>query len=181
MKKDIEKIIEIPEGVEVSLNNSEIIVKSKGKESKKTFNLPNTIKIIKDNKNLKISAKKSTKRESKLIGTSVAHIENMINGMNEDFEYKLEICNIHFPMNVKIEGNKMIIKNFLGEKVDRFAKILPGVKVEVKANKVNISSHNREAAGQTAANVETATKVKGRDRRIFQDGIFLTEKCGRKI
>ncbi|MDO8517208.1 MAG: 50S ribosomal protein L6 [Nanoarchaeota archaeon] len=181
MKRDIEEIIEIPEGIELSLNNFEIIVKSKGKESKKAFVLPNTIKIVKDNKILKLIAKNSTKRESKLIGTTVAHIENMINGMNEEFEYKLEICNVHFPMNVKVEGNRMIIKNFLGEKVDRIAKILPGVKVEVKGNKVDITSHNREAAGQTAANVETATKVRGRDRRIFQDGIFLTEKCGRKI
>jgi len=93
----------------------------------------------------------------------------------------MEICNIHFPMNVKVEGNRMIIKTFLGEQVDRTAKILPNVNVDIKGNKITITSHDKEAAGQTAANIETATKVKGRDRRIFQDGIFLTERNGEKI
>ncbi len=180
MKKDIEKIIEIPKGIEVGLNGGNIVVKSGEKETKRRIDLPNIeVKVEKDK--IKISAKKATKRESKIIGTINAHINNMIKGMGDEFVYKMEICNVHFPMNVKVEGNKLIIKTFLGEKVDREAKILRDVKVEVKGKEITLSSFDREAAGQTAANIEKATKVTGRDRRIFQDGIFITEKCGREI
>ena len=128
-----------------------------------------------------ITSKNATKNESKLAGTAEGHIKNMMQGIGEDFVYKLEIANVHFPMTVKIEGNIITIKNFLGEKVDRVSKILPDVKVDIKGMNVEVSSFNKESAGQTAANLESATKVKGRDRRVFQDGIFITEKAGRAI
>ncbi len=179
MKEDIKKIVEIPEGVEVVINNLEIVIKSNGKELKREFDLPNI--TIEKTKDLEISAKKATKRESKLIGTSVAHLKNMIKGVQEDFIYNLEICNVHFPMTVKIETDKIVIKNFLGERVDRISKIYKNAKVEINGHQVVVSSHDKEAAGQTAANLEKATRVKGRDRRIFQDGIFITNKAGKKI
>src|SRR3989344_4935855 len=87
-----------------------------------------------------------------------------------------ESCNVHFPVTLKVEGNKFVITNFLGEKTPRFAKIPQGVKVEVKGQKITVSSHNKDLAGQTAANLEKATKIRSRDRRIFQDGIFLVER-----
>jgi len=180
MKADIIKKIEIPSGAEVSVDNGEISVKGNGKETRRKFDLKN-FKIEKSGNYIEISAKKATKREAKLIGTITAHIGNMIKGINENFVYQMEIVNIHFPMNVKAEKDKVVIKNFLGEKTERVAKILPGVKVEVKENKITVSSHEKESAGQTAANIEKATNLKGRDRRIFQDGIFITEKCGRAI
>ncbi len=180
MKQDIEKIIEIPEGVEVSVNEGEVIVKGNGKEAKRKFDLKN-FKIEKTDNMIKVFAKKATKREGKLIGTVSSHIKNMISGIKEDFIYKLEIVNVHFPMNVKVEGDKIIIKNFLGEKIERIAKVLPKVKVEVKGNQIIVSSHEKESAGQTAANIEKATNLKGKDRRIYQDGIYIVSRAGKEI
>ena len=180
MKLDIEKLIEIPEGIDVLISEMDVIVKGNGKEIKRNFEFRD-IKIEKDKNGLKVKCKKATRREGKMIGTTVAHLKNMINGIKEDFVYKLEIVNMHFPMNVKVESDRVVIKNFLGEKVERVADIPRGVKIEVKGNEITISSHDKEAAGQAAANIEKATKVSGRDRRIFQDGIFITKKPGRKL
>ncbi|MFZ5955015.1 MAG: 50S ribosomal protein L6 [Nanoarchaeota archaeon] len=180
MKKDIERVLEIPEGFEIEIENSEVSVKKSGKILKKKFDLGN-VNLSKSGNQIKISAKKATKKETKIIGTTAAHIANLIKGLQEEFVYKLEICNVHFPMNVKVEGNNLLIKTFLGETVDRHAEILQNVKAEVKGHEIILKSCDKEAVGQTAANIERATKVKGRDRRVFQDGIFLTERCGRKI
>jgi len=180
MNKNLERIIEIPEGVEVSVNNNQVTVKGNGKETVRVFDNGKVEMKVAGGK-IVLSAKGATRRESKMIGTIWAHLKNMIKGVGEDFVYKLEVCNVHFPMNVKIEGDKVVIKSFLGETTQRIAKIASGSKVEIKGSEVTVSSHDIEAAGQTAANLEKATRLTGRDRRIFQDGIFITNKCGRAI
>ena len=178
MKIDIEKAIEIPEGVVVDVTGDKVKVKKDSNELEREFNLGDA-KIVKSDKELKVVCKKATKREAKIVGTTIAHINNMIKGVGEDFVYKLEIANVHFPMNVKVEGDTVVIKSFLGETVDRVAKILPGVTVDVKGSAITVSGADIESVGQTAANLEKATRLTGRDRRIFQDGIFMTEKPGR--
>ena len=180
VKMDIERIVEIPEGVEVKIGDGLVSVKSGEKEAERKFNIRN-VKIEKEGNKIKVSAKKATKREGRMIGTICGHIQNMIHGLKEDFVYKLEICNVHFPMNVSVENDKIVIKNFLGETIPRKAKILAGVKVEISGNEVTVSSHDKEAAGQTAGNIEKTTKLKTKDRRVFQDGIFLVSKAGKDI
>lgn len=180
MKTNVEKFVEIPQGMNVKINGNEITLSSNGKEVKKKFNLGKIKLSLKDNK-ISVAAQKSTKRELKMIGTIVAHLNNVVKGSKDNFVYHLEICNVHFPMTLKVEGDKVKIKSFLGEKLERIAKILPNTKVEVKGNQIEVSSSDIEAAGQTAANLEKSTKIRNRDRRIFQDGIFITAKPKRKI
>jgi len=180
MNKDLERTIEIPEGVEVSVKDKEFVVKGNGKELKRTFDVGKVKAEIK-NKKVVLTAKGATRRESRMIGTIWAHLKNMIKGCGEDFVYELEVCNVHFPMNVKMNGDIITIKSFLGETTERTSKVLPNVKVDIKGSKITVTSDSIEAAGQTAANLEKATRLTGRDRRIFQDGIFITSKCGRAI
>jgi large subunit ribosomal protein L6 len=180
MKKNIESIIEVPSDISISVNNAEVTMKGKGKEIKRVFPQMPTMEMKQNGNNITLSANKATKRELKLINSIAAHLRNMIGGIKEDFVYKLEVCNVHFPMVVKLEGNKIKIKNFLGEKVDRETEILPNVKVTIKGNVIEVISPDIEAAGQTAAKIEIATKIRNRDRRVFQDGIFITEKPGRR-
>jgi large subunit ribosomal protein L6 len=175
MKCDLNRTIEIPAGISVGVDGDTIKMSKEGKEIVKNFNI-HKMKMEVVGTEFKISAKNATKRESTMLGTIEAHVKNMVKGLQENFVYEMEICNVHFPMIVKVEGDEFVVKSFLGEKRDRIAKILKGVKVDVKGQKVEITSHDIEAAGQTAANIEQATKLTGRDRRIFQDGIFMTVK-----
>ena len=50
------------------------------------------------------------------------------------------------------------------------------VAVFAKGDKVTVEGNNVEDVGQTAANLERATVVKGRDIRVFQDGIYVVSK-----
>ena len=111
-----------------------------------------------------------------MIGTWKAHLANMIKGVNSGFRYEMKIVFAHFPMKVAAKGNTIAIDNFLGEKATRTAVIADGVEVKVKGDVVTIEGNNIEHVGQTAANLEKATVVKGRDIRVFQDGVYTISK-----
>ena len=180
MRKEIFQEIEIPEGVNVEIEGKTVIAEGKNGKNLRTFKL-GKIKLSKKDNKIIIGHEQSTKTEKKMINSITAHIKNMIKGSQNKFEYQLKICSSHFPINVSIKDNKIIIGNFLGEKIARSAKILEGVDANIEGNLITITSSNKELAGQTAANLETATKIKKRDLRVFQDGIFMISKSGREI
>ena len=179
-KKGLSEIVEIPSGTSCSIDGNTLTC-SKGSISLKRVIAEPSINLKVDGNKITLSSKDASKRALKRIKSYVAHISNLFKGLDEMFVYKLEACNVHFPMTLKVEKDRMAINNFLGEKSPRYADIIHGVLVEVKGVQITVSSHDKEAAGQTAANIERATKVRNRDRRVFQDGIFMTEKAGVKI
>lgn len=180
MKKELYQEIEIPEGIEAEINGT--ILKVSGPEgvNEKKFSI-SKLEFKKEGNKIIIGNKKSTKKEKKLMNTIASHIKNMIKGVQEKFEYQLKICFSHFPITVEKKDKEVIIKNFLGEKIPRKTKILEGVEVEIDKDIIKVSSVSKELAGQVAANFETATKIRKKDKRIFQDGIFITNKAGRDI
>ena len=180
MKKEFIQTIKIPEDVDVEIAGNMLKVKGKEGENTREFKTDRLI-FEKNNDEIIIGDKKATKKEKKMINTIKAHIKNMIKGVQEKFEYKLKICYNHFPFTVEVKGNEAIIKNFLGEKIPRKLKIPNGVDVKMEKDIIHIRSHNKELAGQAAANFETATRIRLRDRRVFQDGLFIIEKNGKAI
>jgi large subunit ribosomal protein L6 len=153
-------------------NNDEIQVKLNAR-----------IKTIIEGNKIILEAKKATKNNKKMFGTLKAHIKNMIKGLTEKFKYKLQISNVHFPMNVVVDKtkNELVVKNFLGEKKERRIKIVEGVDIKINKEEIELESINIEKAGQCAADIEKGTKVRNKDRRIFQDGIFIVKKPGRSF
>ena len=180
MKKDLSQIIEIPEEIEVEVEGNKVIVKGTEGNSEREFNLAN-LNLEKRGNQIIIGNKKSSKKEKRRMNTIAAHIRNMIKGVKEKFEYKLKICFSHFPITVEVKGNEALIKNFLGERTPRKVKIPKGADVKVDKDIITITSNNIETAGQAAANFENVTRIAKRDRRIFQDGIFITSKAGEEI
>jgi len=180
MKKEIFQSIEIPKEIEAEIDVNTFKVTGPLGENKRSFNTNNLIFEKKDSKII-IGCKKATKSEKKMINTIMSHVKNMIKGVQEKFEYKLKICFSHFPITVKVSGKEALIKNFLGERAERKSKIPEGVDVKVDKDIINVTSIDKELAGQTAANFEMATRIRKRDRRIFQDGIFITNKSGKKM
>lgn len=180
MKEKIIEVIEAPEGVNCNYQDHKLTCTKGSLAISRQFKSPE-IKINVEKNKISVSCDKATKNQYKIIKSLIAHIKNIFLGLDEKFKYELEAVNVHFPMTFKVEGNKVAISNFLGEKTPRYAKILQNVNVEIKGQKITVSSNDREAAGQTAANLEKATSIKGRDRRIFQDGIFIVSKPVRFI
>ncbi|MEM4625285.1 MAG: 50S ribosomal protein L6 [Candidatus Pacearchaeota archaeon] len=182
MKKAILERIDFPNGIEFDIIEGDIVIRKGEKEIVKSIKGKN-IEVRKEENSLILESKKATKREKKIIMTIKAHINNIIKGLNEGYVYKLEIAYLHFPITVEVQKDKgiILIKNFLGEKKPRISEIIPGAEVSVEKNIITVKSYDKEIAGQTAANIERATKIRNRDRRKFQDGIYIIEKAGRAI
>ncbi len=172
VKQKIREIIEMPQDIKIEIEGN-IVKMSKGDdEVKRKLDYA----VRKEDNKLIIGIEKGSKKDRKMARTIAAHIRNMISGLEEKYVYKLQICSVHFPMSVSVSEKSLVIKNFLGETKERKAKILPGVDVKIEGDIIIVKSSDKEKAGQTAANIERATKIKKRDRRIFQDGIYIIEK-----
>lgn len=170
----IREEIEIPEGVEVIIGN-EVSIKGPNGEISRKFSYPNVSINIEDDL-IVLETNFPKKVDKSMIGTTKAHINNMITGVTDGFTYHMKIVFAHFPMTVKVKGNLVSIDNFIGERHPRSSKIVGDAKVSVKGDEVIITGVNKEEVGQTMANLEQATKIKGKDPRVFQDGIYLVSK-----
>lgn len=170
----IREEIPIPEDVDVTIDG-EVRVKGPMGELSRKFNHSEISMSMEDDK-IVLEVNFPKKKDEAMVGTVKAHINNMIKGVTEGFTYRMKIVYAHFPMSVKVAGDSVVIENFLGERHPRRARIVGDTKVQVKGDEVEVSGINKEDVGQTMANIEQATRIKGRDPRVFQDGIYLVSK-----
>ncbi|DAC73428.1 MAG TPA: 50S ribosomal protein L6 [Thermoplasmata archaeon] len=173
---DIKEEIKIPDGVQITVQEKTVTVKGQKGSISKLLSHPKIDLAISGN-TIQISCSHSPHRKEKaLIGTYKAHIRNMIKGVTQGYECRMKTVFSHFPIKNSVEGNQLVIQNFLGERFARRADILENIKVEVKGEIITLTGIDKEKVGQTAANIERATKVKNRDIRVFQDGIYITKR-----
>ncbi|MBT4059154.1 MAG: 50S ribosomal protein L6 [Euryarchaeota archaeon] len=171
--------ISLTEGVEASLDGDSLtLTGSNGSMSREFWHSKVNVSIQGDN--VVVQCELPRRKEKALCGTWRAHINNMVKGVTDGFEYRLKAVYSHFPMTLAVNGSSFEIKNLFGEKVPRVAdlKWTPSevqVKVENKSD-VIVSGVDREKVGQTAAIIERACKIRHRDRRIFQDGVYIVSK-----
>lgn len=174
-KKELREKITIPDNVEVTLESNNVTVKGEKGTVSRAFSHPE-IHLKMDGKTMEVSCKSLRRKDKALVNTFVAHIKNMMKGVTIGFEYKMKTVFSHFPIKTSVEGNVVVIQNFLGERSPRRAEILSGVIVEPKGDDITVSGIDKEKVGQTVANIERAAKVKNRDVRVFQDGIYKIAK-----
>ena len=181
MKLDLHYEIDIPEGVEVEIiDKGNMTVKGPKGTNTRTFK-DALVKFKVEDRKVILDVPKATKREKSRIITYTKHIHNMINGTTEGFTYKLKVCSGHFPMAATVSNNQFTIKNFIGEKCPRTIPIKEGADVKVDGDTITVESVNKEICGQVAADIESLTRIRDKDRRIFQDGIYIIEKNGKAI
>ena len=180
MNHDHTESYAIPEGIKADYTNGVLALSKSGGSIARLLTRPRVVVTLKGNE-VTFTSLKANKIQVKEIRSLLAHIKNMVKGLDKKFTFALEACNVHFPMTLKVEAGRLVINNFLGEKTPRYARIEKNVEVDVKGPKVTVSSHDLEAAGRTVSLIERSTHVRNRDRRVFQDGIFLVERPGRTL
>jgi len=171
-----EEVLEIPDSVKLKLEGKLVTVEGKRGKITKDLSHARTVKIDKKDKQLVFSAEFPRKRERAILRTLAAHVENMIIGVTKGFTYKMKVVYAHFPFTVEVKGDEIIVANFLGERGMRVAKKVGDTKVQITKDDIIFSGNNKDEVSQTCASLRLLLKIRKKDPRIFQDGLYVFEK-----
>lgn len=158
-------MMQVPNGVTVKVEGKTLSIKGAKGEVKKQIPISVTIESSGNSVNVK-------SENPAMVGTFEALIKSAFFGVTEGYKLNLKMLHAHFPISLEVKGSDLTIKNFLGEKQPRKTVLIGSTKVEVKGQNVTISGADKEAVGQTLANIRTAMRIKDKDGRVFQDGIY---------
>ena len=174
--EEIKAEIPIPENVKAEIHDNVIIVEGKlGKLKKNITKIP-VVVLIQDKKII-IRPYGKRKKDLAITNTTRSIIGNMVTGVQKGFTYRLKIISAHFPMSVKLKGDKVNIENYFGERSPRTSQIVgETTKVTVGGEDVIVQGPSLEDVSQTAANIELSANMKDKDHRVFLDGVYIYSK-----
>ncbi len=166
--------IEIPKGINVEVSPDKITVSGSLGRNERAFNSA-ILKVAKNDEKVSISTNAAKRLQKKASSAAIAlakEIKNDIDGVSKHFEINMESTFAHFPITLETKGDSLIIKNMLGERAARTARIVGSTKVEIKDKKVRVYGIKLDDVTQTAANIRIAVKIRNKDNRVFQDGVY---------
>ena len=163
----------IPKGVETSLSETEVSVKG----SKGNLNLPlhYLVSVAQDGEELKVSAKDDTRQAGALAGTFRSLINNMILGVSEGFQKKLELQGVGYR--AKASGKSINLTVGYSHPIDY--KLPDGVTVETPSQtEIVITGADKQVVGQVAAELRDfrpPEPYKGKGIRYSDERVYRKE------
>jgi large subunit ribosomal protein L6 len=141
--------VDVPAGVQVDVQGSNIHIKGPKGELQRTFSP--LIGIALENNQVVVSRNSDKQEERALHGTTRAVIANMVHGVSSGFEIVLEVEGVGYRS--EMEGNTLILHVGYSHPV----RIEPsdGISFEsdAKTRQIKVIGFNREVVGQTAAEI----------------------------
>ena len=141
--------VDIPGGVQVELNGSNVRVKGPKGELQREFSKLIDIKM--ENNQLNITRISEDPAERALHGTTRAVLANMIHGVSKGFEVVLEVEGVGYR--AEMDGKKLAL--FVGYshpvKMDPPAGV--SFETDAKTRQIKVLGFDKELVGQIAANV----------------------------
>ncbi|TLZ50599.1 MAG: 50S ribosomal protein L6 [Methanobacteriota archaeon] len=172
----VEERVKVPDGVHVTVKDAVVQVRGAKATLERRMWHPR-VRVAVEGDEVRLRCELPKRQEKAIVGTWASHLRNMVAGVTKGWRYRMKIVYSHFPMKASVKGKDFVIENFLGERHPRTAPILGDTKVTVEGDQVVLEGPDLEAVSQTAANIERATKIKGFDPRVFQDGIYIVAKA----
>ena len=171
--------LDIPEGIKIEVDENHLITLEgpNGKITKDFSHIRGVSISVNSNKFI-ISTHFPKGGTLALAKTVLNIVNNLINGLETNYKYICKICYSHFPCSVRVDEKRqeLLVENFLGERAPRRARLEDNVTVDLKDDDVILTSFDKEALGQTAANLKKACRIRKKDPRVFQDGVYLYKK-----
>ena len=165
--------VAIPKGVETSLSESQVSVK--GTKGNLVLALHNLVAVAQDGEELKVSAKDGSREASALAGTFRSLISNMVLGVTEGFQKKLELQGVGYR--AKAGGKSVNLTVGYSHPIDY--KLPEGVTVETPSQtEIVISGADKQLVGQVAADIRKfrpPEPYKGKGIRYVDERVFRKE------
>ncbi len=175
-----EQRLTIPEGASAEVERFDLTVSGENGSVTRRLWYPNVSVTVEDGE-VTIESDAEDAKTTATVQTFASHVENAFHGVSEGWTYEMDVFYSHFPMQVRAEDDEVVIQNFLGEQAPRRTPIRGDTAVEVDDEHITLSGPNKEDVGQTAADIEQLTRVSGKDARVFQDGVYISEKPKREV
>jgi large subunit ribosomal protein L9e len=160
-----QRVLPIPEGVDVTLKARKFTVKGPRGVLTRDFTHVPRVDMVHD-------------KES---NTVISHMSNCFDGVTKGFRYKMRAVYAHFPVNLNIgnKGEKIEIRNFLGEKRIRTCVMQEGVTIkrdDAVKDCLVLEGNDIDNVSKSAALIHMSCLVKKKDIRKFLDGFYVSEK-----
>jgi len=169
--------IDIPEGVKVDIQGTKVSVTGPLGSNTRTIN-DRMLTVTASGKGIKIDSvktfKKLLKKTANCENSFAKELKNDMAGVAKHYEIKMKIVFAHFPISIEIKNNEVRINNMIGERAARISKIVGSTKVEVKGQDMRLYGTSKDDVTQTAANLRKAVKIRKKDERTFQDGVYYS-------
>jgi len=167
--------VNIPDGVEVENDGFEI--KVKGPKGELIQEIPSEIKIEIKDKEVIVTPKRKTKNSPALWGLLRTLIFNMIEGVVNGYEKKLEIEGVGYR--ATLEGDKIVLNIGFSHSVDIQAP--EGIEFKVEKNLITVSGIDKQLVGQVAADIRAKKKPEPyKGKGIHYLGEVIRRKAGKK-
>lgn len=171
------KPIFIPTGVEVQVNNQNVLVKGAKGSLELTLH-PKVKAEVKDNEVKVTVVQTEDKEEKSLWGLFRTLINNMVEGVVKGFSKQLEINGIGFK--AAVQGKKLILNVGYSHPVEY--EIPQGIEVKVEKNIIIISGIDKQRVGQVAAEIRAIKKPEPyKGKGIKYVGEIIRRKVGKAV
>merc|ERR1711865_487723 len=124
-------------GIKITVKAKQVEVTGKHGTLKRDFkHLPIELYLANGGRDVKARMYFAKSKQIASLRSVCSHIQNLFDGVEKRFEYRMRLVYAHFPINANItnNGKTVEIRNFLGEKMVRIVNMLPDVLIEKGAN-----------------------------------------------
>jgi len=165
--------VTLPKGVEVQVSGQKVT--AKGPKGNSEMEVNSLVSVAMDDGALKVSSNDSEKKSVAMAGTMRALLNNLVTGVNEGFEKKLELRGVGYR--AQAQGNKLNLT--LGFSHPVVHDIPEGVKVETPSQtEVVVTGVSKQAVGQVAADIRSyrpPEPYKGKGVRYVDEYVLMKE------
>lgn len=174
------KPIQLPEGVEVKLQDRVVILK--GPKGQLSYTLPDGIGITIENKRVFVTRNSDTSKQKALHGLARSLISNMITGVSQGFTKSLQIYGVGYR--AQVAGNKLILNIGYSHPVEFELPEDIKATVDEKQTTITLYGIDKYLVGQVAAklrSIRPPDPYKGKGIRYADEVLKLKPgKTGKK-
>ncbi len=148
MSRIAKKPVEIPSGVEFSINGRELL--AKGPKGSLSVTLHQSVNVKQDENLLLFSPKDDEKSSMALTGTMRAVVNNIVTGVSTGYEKKLVLVGVGYR--AQVQGNNLKLSLGLSHPVNY--QVPEGIEVEMPSvTEITVRGCSKQQVGQVCAEI----------------------------